>query len=197
MFLNLPEPREIQAILIDPDRSRAEMFAMALGPREVTLTQTFGQIENAMSAAPEVGLAICHADVDRPNGDEFTQLRQGLGVAVLVLVERAEPHEVEALMAEGADQVIALGTQPDRLSFGIAAALGGQAARATTEAELNQCQHDLAEARRVYQAKAILIARHNLTEVDAHRRIQKLSMERNIPIADMARLIIDAESLLC
>ena len=42
-----------------------------------------------------------------------------------------------------------------------------------------------------------LIARHGIGEEEAHRRVQKMSMERNLPLADMARQIIEAEDLLC
>lgn len=196
MFLQVPDPRQIKAILIDPDGGRAAMFAMALESRDITLTASVATADEALTAGP-AALVFFQADHAEDVGGDLAQLRAGLTAAVLVITEHGAPAEIEALMAAGADQVMTLGPQGDRLAFGVSAAMGCFARRREQEAKLLKSQADLAEAKQVYQAKAILIARHQITEKEAHRRVQKLSMERNIPIPVMARQIIDAENLLC
>lgn len=56
---------------------------------------------------------------------------------------------------------------------------------------------DALESRKIIErAKGILMKRVNLSEVDAHRRLQQESQKRRIPIADLARKIVDSEELL-
>ena len=53
------------------------------------------------------------------------------------------------------------------------------------------------ESRKVVErAKGILMKRMNLSEADAHRRLQQESQKRRISIADLARKIVDSEELL-
>lgn len=196
MFLQVPDPRQLKAILIDPDSGRAAMFAMALESRDITLTASVATASEALTAGP-ANLLFFQADHAEAVADDLGKLRAGLSAAVLVITERGTPADVEALMAAGADQVMSLGPQGDRLAIGVSAAIGAHECRRGQEAELLKSQAELAEAKLVYQAKAILIARHQITEAEAHRRVQKLSMERNIPISEMSRQIIDAENLLC
>ena len=196
MFLQVPDPRQLKAILVDPDSGRAAMFAMALESRDITLAASVATASEAVTAGP-ADLVFFQADHAEAVTEDLSQLRMGLSAAILVITERCAPAEVEALMATGADQVMSLGAQGDRLAIGVSAAMGAHGYRSDQEAKLRKSQADLAEVKQVYQAKAILIARHQITEAEAHARVQKLSMERNIPISEMARQIIDAEKLLC
>ncbi len=53
------------------------------------------------------------------------------------------------------------------------------------------------ESRKVIErAKGILMKRLNLSEADAHRRLQQESQKRRISIADLAKKIVESEELL-
>lgn len=56
-----------------------------------------------------------------------------------------------------------------------------------------QPQRSQAEAALVAQAKALLMDRHGMTEAQAHRFLQKRSMDSGRRLADMARLVLEEE----
>jgi response regulator NasT len=62
--------------------------------------------------------------------------------------------------------------------------------------ELAQTRDKLHERKVVERAKGLLMQQLHVTEDDAYRRLRKLSMEKNIRIADAAQRIIDISTVL-
>lgn len=198
MFCEVREPQQRNAALIDADPSRREMFALMLGTRNLQVAARYASVDEALSVErlPELSLINTDRVSDAVLGD-IARLRAGAETAILLLVAEAEADDIEAAVGAGADHVLPVGLQSDRFSVGAAGALGAFRQRQTQLKALSKAEHDLAAAKQIFRAKVILIARHGLNEQDAHRRIQKMSMERNVPLREMARLIVDAEDLLC
>ncbi|MEO0829942.1 MAG: ANTAR domain-containing protein [Pseudomonadota bacterium] len=198
MFQQVVDPRMRLAVLIDSDPGRRETLAGILDARAISLTHSFGSVDAALSAGITPNLVLFQAGTGGSEArKEFSLLRKALDAAILVLLDGAEPTAVEALLADGADQVLTLGLQTDRFALAAAAALGAAKFRRRQTSEVSKVERRLDETKTIYRAKTILIARHGLNEEDGHRRLQKMSMERNLPLAEMARAIIDAENLLC
>jgi AmiR/NasT family two-component response regulator len=61
---------------------------------------------------------------------------------------------------------------------------------------IGKLEETLRSVRLVERAKAILVARRNLSEDDAYRFMQRQAMERRVPIAAIASAIVDAEAVL-
>lgn len=198
MFQQVVDPRMRLAVLIDSDPARRETLAGMLDARAVSLTHSFGSVEAALEAGITPNLVLYQAGAGgAAQRAEVGRLRAEVDGAILVLLDQADPAEVEALLECGADQVLALGLQTDRFAVAAAAALGAAKHRRRLTSETQKVERRLDEARCVFRAKTILIARHQLSEEEAHRRLQKMSMERNLPLAEMARAVVDAEDLLC
>ncbi|MEM7719053.1 MAG: ANTAR domain-containing protein, partial [Pseudomonadota bacterium] len=128
---------------------------------------------------------------------DLKRLRAGQDAAILVLLESSSREDVDNFLDCGADHVLPLGLQSDRLFVATVSAVTHGRKRREIERESKEARRALAEAKHISRAKMILIARHRIDEEEAHRRVQKMSMERNLPLADMARQIIEAEDLLC
>lgn len=199
MFLQLKEPQHQSAILVDANDARREMFQLMLGNRSLFFEACFASIEQALADRSEPDLAMVYIDRAAPADlQDLGRLRASKpSSALLALVEEAEQADIERILDAGADHVLPLGLQSDRFTIATISALAQARKQRRLVADKDRAERALTEAKRVARAKMILIARHGIDEAEAHRRVQKLSMERNLPLADMAAQIIDAESLLC
>lgn len=198
MFLTLDDPQQQSAILIDANESRREMFQLMLGNRNFNLETCFASIDQAITDKGEPELAMVYFErLDRSEFVDLSRLRSCKACAVLALVEEAEATDIEKLLEAGADHVLPLGLQSDRFNIATVSALAQARKQRQMVQDKISAEEALSEAKHVARAKMILIARHGIDEVEAHRRVQQLSMERNVPLAEMAAHIIEAESLLC
>lgn len=198
MFCQVNEPAQLTALLIDADVARREMFQLSLGSRDIALSESTGTVNEALSSKGGFDLVIYYATrADTSAISDLRRLRLGQEAAILVLLEAYSRDDIDMLLDSGADHVLPLGLQSDRLFVATVSAVTHGRKRREIERESENAKKALAEAKRISRAKMILIARHGIGEEEAHRRVQKMSMERNLPLADMAKQIIDAEDLLC
>lgn len=63
----------------------------------------------------------------------------------------------------------------------------------SAQREARDLRSALEERKVVERAKGILMDRANLSEADAFRRLQKLSNDKNVKLAEIARMIVTAE----
>lgn len=198
MFLQVRDPAQLSALLIDADETRREMFQLTLGSRDIALSDCVASVSEALSRDGGYDLVIYYAKAaDAAALSDLRRLSGGQEAAVLVLLESFSREDIDHLLDNGADHVLPLGLQSDRLFVATVSAVTHGRKRREIERESEKAKRALAEAKRISRAKMILIARHGIGEEEAHRRVQKMSMERNLPLAEMARQIIDAEDLLC
>ncbi|MEO1329292.1 MAG: ANTAR domain-containing protein [Pseudomonadota bacterium] len=196
MFLTLRAPETARAVLIDRDAGRREMFAGLISDRGFAVAAVYPSAAAAVSARPEADLAIFYAEAVERAESAVEALRAGLDAPLMVLVEDGDPDTVAALMRAGADQVTPVGMRSDRILTGAASAMAARSRIKAVVAERERAEAALETMKLVSRAKGILMTRHSLTEADAHRRVQELSMKRNLPVGETARAIIDAEALL-
>jgi AmiR/NasT family two-component response regulator len=64
------------------------------------------------------------------------------------------------------------------------------------EAEVGKAQQALEDRKLVERAKGLLMSALKLSEQDAFRRLQTTARERNLRLADVARRIVEQQSLL-
>lgn len=198
MFLQVDVPTHIEALLIDANDARREMLNLTLGRGDIALKAAFKTADEALAFAADYELAIYYAEsaTDGVYAD-VESLAAGDVPALLILLNSDEAEDIEKLLNSGADHVLPVGPGADRLSVAtVNAVAAGRKVRKVVR-DLERVERTLTESKMIARAKMILIARHGIGEDDAHRRVQKMSMERNLPLADMARQIVDAQDLLC
>lgn len=78
----------------------------------------------------------------------------------------------------------------------IAVAMGRFAEQERLRAEKEKLQHDLETRKLVERAKGVLMKRANLSEEEAHRRLQQESQKRRIAMADLCKRIIESDELM-
>ena len=110
------------------------------------------------------------------------------GVDDETLIDRAIASGVSAYLTKPID------TRELQAALGLAAARHAEFRQ--LEAEVERAQQALEDRKVVERAKGLLMSALDLSEQDAFRRLQRTARERNLRLADVARRIVEQQSLL-
>ncbi|HEX2971951.1 MAG TPA: response regulator [Tepidisphaeraceae bacterium] len=86
--------------------------------------------------------------------------------------------------------------QDKTLEAQIEIAIGRFAEQERLRAEKEKLEHDLEARKLIERAKGVLMKRANLSEEDAHRRLQQESQKRRIAMVELCKRIIESDELM-
>jgi response regulator NasT len=139
-------------------------------------------------------------DIEMPNLDGLAAAvrlaDEGLRRPVVVVTGVDDPTLVERSIASGVSAYLTKPIDARELEAAITLALLRQAEFEALEAEVDRAQQALEDRKLVERAKGLLMSALQLSEQDAFRRLQKTARERNLRLAEVARRIVDQQSLL-
>ena len=139
-------------------------------------------------------------DIEMPNLDGLAAAVRladaGLRRPVVVITGVDDPSLVERSIASGVSAYLTKPIDARELEAAITLAQLRQAEFEALEAEVDRAQQALEDRKLVERAKGLLMSALQLSEQDAFRRLQKTARERNLRLAEVARRIVDQQSLL-
>jgi response regulator NasT len=139
-------------------------------------------------------------DIEMPNLDGLAAAErladEGLRRPVVVITGVDDPSLVERSIASGVSAYLTKPIDARELEAAIELAQLRQAEFEALEAEVGRAQQALEDRKLVERAKGLLMSALQLSEQDAFRRLQKTARERNLRLAEVARRIVDQQSLL-
>jgi len=150
----------------------------------------------ARETAPDLYLF----DVEMPSLDGLEAARQlaadGLRRPVVIVTGVDDPGLIERSIASGVSAYLTKPVDTRELQAALALAAARHAEFEALEAEVDRAQQALEDRKVVERAKGLLMSALNLTEQDAFRRLQRTARERNLRLVEVARTIVEQESLL-
>jgi two-component system, response regulator PdtaR len=153
-------------------------------------------VELARANLPDIYLF----DVEMPALDGLeaaAQLaRDGLRRPVVVVTGVDDPSLVERSIASGVSAYLTKPVDSRELAAAIELAAARHAEFQALEAEVERAQQALDDRKLVERAKGLLMSALDLSEPDAFRRLQLAARERNLRLAEVARRIVEQQSLL-
>lgn len=204
--IRLKPSAQYRALLIDALPERAQLFASVMADRGYAVIETVRTVDDAL--AHRAGKTVAEAEdaahlvvlytaamADRELED-IARLTAAIDKPLLVVTENGDPRVVSLAIAAGASFCQPLGVNADRLHSGVVGAIEIHKRLHALEKERDQAVRTLAERKLIDRAKSILMATRDLDENEAFSHLQKLSMTRNTPMAEIARSIIEAKELL-
>jgi AmiR/NasT family two-component response regulator len=139
-------------------------------------------------------------DIEMPNLDGLAAAGrladEGLRRPVVVITGVDDPSLVERSIASGVSAYLTKPIDARELEAAIELAQLRQAEFEALEAEVGRAQQALEDRKLVERAKSLLMSALQLSEQDAFRRLQKTARERNLRLAEVARRIVEQQSLL-
>jgi AmiR/NasT family two-component response regulator len=159
-----------------------------------------GDGEQAVSEAKASLPDLYLFDIEMPNLDGLAAAVQlageGLRRPVVIVTGVDDPSLVERSIASGVSAYLTKPIDTRELEAAIKLAAARHAEFEALEAEVSKAQQALEDRKLVERAKGLLMSALKLSEQDAFRRLQMTARERNLRLADVARRIVDQQSLL-
>jgi response regulator NasT len=121
---------------------------------------------------------------------------EGFRRPVVIVTGVDDPSLVERSIASGVSAYLTKPIDTRELEAAIKLAAARHAEFEALEAEVSKAQQALEDRKLVERAKGLLMSALKLSEQDAFRRLQTTARERNLRLADVARRIVEQQSLL-
>jgi response regulator NasT len=139
-------------------------------------------------------------DIEMPELDGLAAAVQlagdGFRRPVVIVTGVDDPNLVERSIASGVSAYLTKPIETRELDAAIKLAAARHAEFEALEAEVSKAQQALEDRKLVERAKGLLMSALKLSEQDAFRRLQITARERNLRLADVARRIVEQQSLL-
>lgn len=139
------------------------------------------------------GAEVIVCDIDDPSRDALESmhaLNRDEPRPVVLFAEKGKPEQIAAALEAGVAAYVVEGLSPAKVRPVLEVAMLQFRAFQGLRAELERTRATLAQREAVDAAKRRLMEQEGLTEPQAHRRMQRLAMERGMKMIDLARAIL-------
>lgn len=183
------ENHTLRVLLVDHDPERAaavEAGLVAAGCQVVAVVAELGDLTERVR---ESGAEVIVCDLDDPSRDALEGMRalhRDEPRPVVLFAEKGDPDQIEAALEAGVAAYVVEGLAPSRVRPVIEVAIRRWRSHQAMARELAEARETLAARYAVDQAKRALMARHKLSEPEAHKRLQRMAMERGRKLPVMA-----------
>jgi response regulator NasT len=154
-----------------------------------------GDGEQAVQLARELQPDLVVMDVKMPKLDGLAAARQitGEGPAVLVLTAFSDKELVTEAADAGSIGYLVKPFQPAQLLAGVEVALARAAEHRDLQQSIGDLEQKLAARKVIERAKGRLMEQFGLTEDQAYTRMRRAAMDRQLPLAEIARRVLEVE----
>jgi two-component system, response regulator PdtaR len=159
-----------------------------------------GDGEQAVAEAKATLPDLYLFDIEMPYLDGLAAAVQlageGFRRPVVIVTGVDDPSLVERSIASGVSAYLTKPIDTRELEAAIKLAAARHSEFEALEAEVSKAQQALEDRKLVERAKGLLMSALKLSEQDAFRRLQLTARERNLRLAEVARVIVEQQSLL-
>ena len=141
--------------------------------------------------ATQADIIVC--DIDDPSRDALESMRalnRDEPRPVVLFAEKARPEQVAAALEAGVATYVVEGLAPAKVRPVLEVASLQFKAFQELRSELTRTRNNLAQRETVERAKRRLMDEGQLTEPEAHRRLQRMAMEKGMKLLDVATAVL-------
>lgn len=189
----------LRILVIDENAVRAAILEEGLreaGYRDViVLRSTANLLRRIVEADPDVILI----DRENPNRDvleHMFQVSQSVQRPIGMFVDQSDAGTIERAVEAGVSTYIVDGLKKERVKPILDMTLSRFNAFNRLRRELEDTRRALEDRRAIDKAKALLMKRRGLSEPEAYKRLRRTAMDEKRTIAEVARALAMAASLL-
>jgi response regulator NasT len=189
----------LRILLIDEDAARAVELRCALdgaGYETVGIvTPKDDLIATVRDSAPDLIIV----DMESPSRDTIEDMRRITADRprpIVMFVDQSDDATTAEAMRLGISAYVIDGLNPGRVKPILDVAVARFAEVQKLRRELEQAKTDLADRKVIERAKSVLMRSRDLPEEQAHRLMQKLAMDQNQRLVDVAQTVLALAQLL-
>lgn len=203
MAPNVPSSSALRVLLVDDGAHRVRVIAEALIQQGHTVVGVLAEATRLHDAVAEMRPDVVIVDAESPTRDTLEHLallHERAPRPVVVFAEDEAGQSMRAALQAGVSAYVVAGLSMERLApvMEVARARFEQDQRLREELAAARGGDSGAQAARrlLTDAKRVLMKQQRIPEPEAHRRLQKLAMDRGESLAAVARQVLDAHHLL-
>jgi two-component system, response regulator / RNA-binding antiterminator len=115
---------------------------------------------------------------------------------IVLFTEEHDAELARQAVQVGVSSYIVAGLAPERVKPILEVAIARFEYEQKLRSDLFEAREKLSERIVTEKAKGLLMTKHQISEEEAHKRMRKFAMEKNLKLVDVAKRLIDAAELL-
>ena len=189
----------LRVMLIDENRGRAAILEQALIDAGCQVVVRLDKPGDLLKKVQELEPDVILIDVDSPDRDTLENLYwldRNHPRPIVMFAADAASDTIGAAVRAGVSAYVVDGLQPQRVRPIIEVAIARFREFQALRQELEATRNKLAERKLIEKAKGLLMQQKSYSEEEAYQALRKLSMDRNLRLAEVAQNVISVLELL-
>jgi response regulator NasT len=196
---SVPATPSLRVLLVDDGAHRVRHIAEALIQQGHVVVGVLAEATRIHDAVQTMRPDVVIVDAESPTRDTLENLallNEKAPRPVVMFAEDEAGDAMRAALRAGVSAYVVAGLSPQRLLPVMQVAQMRFEQEQALKTELAEARSGVGQRKKVDEAKRILMAQLRLSEPEAHKRLQKLAMDRGVTAALVAQQVIDAHQLL-
>jgi two-component system, response regulator / RNA-binding antiterminator len=189
----------LRILLIDEDSTRATELRSALDTADYETVGIVTPKDDVIAKVRDLAPDLIIVDMESPSRDTLEDMRRITADRprpIVMFVDQSDDASTAEAMRLGISAYVIDGLNPNRVKPILDVAVARFAELQKLRRELEQAKIDLADRKVIERAKSVLMKSRNLPEDQAYRLMQKLAMDQNQRLVDVARTILALAQVL-
>lgn len=183
----------LQILVIDEDQARADALVQSLVAAGYETIGVIDPKEDLVAKVKDLAPDMIIVDMESPSRDTLEDMRRITADRprpIVMFVDQSDKSTIAEAMRVGISAYVIDGLNPARVKPILDVAVARFAEFQKLRGELDQAKMDLADRKIIERAKGLLMKRRGIPEEQAYRLLQKLAMDQNQRLIEVARSII-------
>ncbi len=183
----------LRILVIDEDQARADALVQSLAAAGYETVGVIDPKEDLLAKVRDLSPDMVIVDMELPSRDTLEDMRRITADRprpIVMFVDQSDESTIAEAMRMGISAYVIDGLNPARVKPILDVAMARFAEFQKLRSELDQAKMDLADRKVIDRAKGMLMKRRGIGEDQAHRLLQKLAMDQNQRMVDVARSIL-------
>lgn len=183
----------LKVMLVDDDSARAALLSQALQDHGYEVVARVEPGPSLLSKVAKVLPDMIVIDTDSPDRDileSMSLLNEHNPMPVVMFSDVEDETVIQEAIRSGVSGYIAKGVDQQRVKSIMNVAIARFREYQALKNELKQTKDELESKKLIDQAKHLLMSQKGVSEQEAYEAMRKMSMDRNIRMAEVAENII-------
>jgi response regulator NasT len=190
---------KLRILLVDDDEARAVALRQGLDDSGFQTVGIVALKDDLVAKVRDLAADLIIVDMDSPSRDTLEDMRritEDRPRPIVMFVDRSDEGAIAEAMKAGVSAYVIDGLNPARVKPILDVAIARFAEFQKLRAELDQAKMDLADRKVIERAKGAVMKSRGVEEPEAYRLMQKLAMDQNQRLVDIARTILALSQVL-
>lgn len=183
----------LRILVVDEDPARADALLHSLAGAGYESVGVIDPKDDLVAKVRDLAPDLIIVDMESPSRDTLEDMRRITADRprpIVMFVDQSDEFSIAEAMRLGISAYVIDGLNPARVKPILDVAMARFAEFQKLRSELDQAKMDLADRKTIERAKGLLMTRRKIPEDQAYRLLQKLAMDQNQRLVEVARSVL-------